>query len=81
MTSAGAADLTHAVDVDGESTMESFEVLTEISTSGQVSVTTPAGTFDAWAVTTTENGETSTTYWAEGVGRVADDAMELVAYE
>lgn len=80
-TWAGRSNVANIINIDGEFTTESFEVVTEISTNGQVSVTTPAGTFDAWAVTTTENGETSTTFWAEGVGRVADDAMELVAYE
>ena len=80
------SQVTHTSNVDGEVSTEVFEVANEALARRPVTVGTPAGTFEAWAVTTTEDGETFISYWAEGIGRVADvvdgtPAGHLVAYE
>lgn len=81
------SEVTHTSEADGEVRNSTFEVVETRAAGEQVSLTTPAGRFDAWAVTTThDDGEASIGYWVDGVGRVADEldgvvVADLVAWE
>lgn len=77
----GRAEVTHVHETDGVPRTETFEVVEDSSTVEQGPLTTPAGTFTVWSVNTTQDDGITTTYWADGVGRVGDDVGRLVAYE